>query len=150
MEKMSTTDDKMKDIELIEEHNGNVDEDPERAAEEKALVRKIDLFLLPTIWIMYLLSYMDRTNIGNAKIAGMTDDLGMDSNQYSIALVVVSERQSPFGQKALLIVLVLRHLCCLRSSEQSNLVQDQALDISSGDHVALGGCNVLHGSNRYL
>lgn len=26
--------------------------------EEKALVRKIDLFLLPTIWLMYLLSYM--------------------------------------------------------------------------------------------
>jgi hypothetical protein len=29
--------------------------------EEKKLVRKIDLLLLPTIWIMYLLSYMDRT-----------------------------------------------------------------------------------------
>jgi hypothetical protein len=29
--------------------------------EEKALVKKIDLFLLPTIWLMYLLSYMDRT-----------------------------------------------------------------------------------------
>ena len=29
--------------------------------EEKALVRKIDLFLLPTIWLMYLLSYVDRT-----------------------------------------------------------------------------------------
>lgn len=29
--------------------------------EEKKLVRKIDLFLLPTIWLMYLLSYMDRT-----------------------------------------------------------------------------------------
>lgn len=29
--------------------------------EEKRLVRKIDLFLLPTIWLMYLLSYMDRT-----------------------------------------------------------------------------------------
>lgn len=29
--------------------------------EEKRLVRKIDLFLLPCIWIMYLLSYMDRT-----------------------------------------------------------------------------------------
>ena len=29
--------------------------------EEKKLVRKIDLFLLPCIWIMYLLSYMDRT-----------------------------------------------------------------------------------------
>ena len=29
--------------------------------EEKKLVRKIDMFLLPTIWLMYLLSYMDRT-----------------------------------------------------------------------------------------
>jgi hypothetical protein len=29
--------------------------------EEKKLVRKADLFLLPTIWLMYLLSYMDRT-----------------------------------------------------------------------------------------
>jgi hypothetical protein len=29
--------------------------------EEKALVRKIDLYLIPMIWLMYLLSYMDRT-----------------------------------------------------------------------------------------
>ncbi|CAG8256862.1 unnamed protein product [Penicillium salamii] len=56
--------------------------------EEKALVRKIDLTLLPMIWIMYLLSYMDRTNIGNAKISGMAADLNLTSNQYSTALVV--------------------------------------------------------------
>ncbi|TKX18846.1 MFS transporter-like protein 169 [Elsinoe australis] len=56
--------------------------------EEKKLVRKIDLLLLPTIWLMYLLSYMDRTNIGNAKIAGMADDLHLTSAQYSIVLVV--------------------------------------------------------------
>lgn len=31
------------------------------ATEEKAPVQKIDLYLLPTIWLMYLLSYMDRT-----------------------------------------------------------------------------------------
>lgn len=29
--------------------------------EEKKLVRKIDLYLLPTIWLMYLLSYMVST-----------------------------------------------------------------------------------------
>ncbi|CAG8195269.1 unnamed protein product [Penicillium olsonii] len=56
--------------------------------EEKALVKKVDLTLLPTIWIMYLLSYLDRTNIGNAKISGMEVDLNLTSNQYSIALVV--------------------------------------------------------------
>ncbi|KAL8669729.1 MAG: hypothetical protein Q9168_005698 [Polycauliona sp. 1 TL-2023] len=55
---------------------------------ENALVRKIDLFLLPTIWLMYLLSYIDRTNIGNAKIAGMQDDLHLSSNQYSVSLIV--------------------------------------------------------------
>lgn len=52
------------------EHVEGLD-DPKRAGgvedyvpdteEERKLVRKIDLFLLPTIWIMYLLSYMDRT-----------------------------------------------------------------------------------------
>lgn len=56
--------------------------------EEKALVKKIDSYLLPCIWLMYLLSYMDRTNIGNAKIAGMADDLELSSKQYSMCLVV--------------------------------------------------------------
>ncbi len=31
---------------------------------------------------------MERCSIGNAKIAGMTDDLHLSSNQYSLALVV--------------------------------------------------------------
>ncbi|KAH7367110.1 nicotinamide mononucleotide permease [Plectosphaerella cucumerina] len=56
--------------------------------EEKKLLRKIDLYLLPMIFCMYLLSYMDRTNIGNARIAGMEEDLNLDSNRYSIVLVV--------------------------------------------------------------
>lgn len=56
--------------------------------EEKALVRKIDLRLLPAIWLMYLLSYIDRTNIGNAKVAGLQDDLHLSSGQYSLALIV--------------------------------------------------------------
>lgn len=57
-------------------------------AREKALVRKIDLFLLPAIFLMYLLSYIDRTNIGNAKIAGLQDDLHLSSGQYSMSLIV--------------------------------------------------------------
>ncbi|KAL6709805.1 hypothetical protein ACN47E_000590 [Coniothyrium glycines] len=73
--------DNTKQIEVTEEFTWT----PE---EEKNLVKKIDLYLLPTIWLMYLLSYMDRTNIGNAKIAGMATDLNLTSNQYSIALVV--------------------------------------------------------------
>lgn len=44
----------------IENVNGT-DEVSFSPEEEKALVRKIDLTLLPTIWVMYLLSYLDRT-----------------------------------------------------------------------------------------
>ena len=69
----------------IEELTANAEQ---FALEEKKLVRKIDLYLLPTIWLMYLLSYMDRTNIGNAKVAGMDTDLNLDSNQYSVILIV--------------------------------------------------------------
>ena len=37
-------------------------QDSERSdLSERALVHKIDLYLLPTIWLMYLLSYVDRT-----------------------------------------------------------------------------------------
>jgi hypothetical protein len=51
------------------------------SAEEKKLLRKIDLHLMPILWIMYVLNYVDRTNIGNAKIAGMGDDLKLDDQR---------------------------------------------------------------------
>jgi MFS family permease len=56
--------------------------------EERKLVRKIDLYLLPAIWGMYLLSYMVRTIMGNAEQAGMKEALELDSNKYSVSLVV--------------------------------------------------------------
>ncbi|KAN0065994.1 hypothetical protein ACQY0O_000086 [Thecaphora frezii] len=56
--------------------------------EEKALVRKISIRLIPTIWLCYVLNYMDRTNIGLAKVGGMAEDLDLDSNKYSVALLI--------------------------------------------------------------
>jgi hypothetical protein len=49
----------MNDIKYIEEAEETEPASADREAEEKALVRKIDISLLPCIWIMYLLSYMD-------------------------------------------------------------------------------------------
>lgn len=57
-------------------------------SEEKKLVRKIDLLLMPILWIMYILNYVDRTNIGNAKIAGMADDLDLDDQRYAWVLSI--------------------------------------------------------------
>lgn len=49
----------MDDIKYVEEAEETEPADADRKGEEKALVRKIDLTLLPCIWVMYLLSYMD-------------------------------------------------------------------------------------------
>ncbi|KAK0504489.1 MFS general substrate transporter [Armillaria luteobubalina] len=49
---------------------------------------KLDFFLLPVIAMFYFLSFLDRTNIGNARIAGLQRDLNMTNKQYSIALTV--------------------------------------------------------------
>ncbi|OMP81323.1 putative transporter [Diplodia seriata] len=37
---------------------------------------------------LYLISFLDRTNIGNAKIDGLQDDLGMTNGQYNASLSI--------------------------------------------------------------
>ncbi|KAL2676433.1 hypothetical protein Neosp_010191 [[Neocosmospora] mangrovei] len=56
--------------------------------EVKRVTRKIDFRLLPVLTILYLLCYIDRGNIGNARVAGMNDDLGITPGQYNMALTV--------------------------------------------------------------
>ncbi|KAF2019920.1 allantoate permease [Aaosphaeria arxii CBS 175.79] len=53
---------------------------------EKRLVRKLDLFMMPTLWFMYILAYIDRQNIGNARVAGMGADLKLTDSQYALLL----------------------------------------------------------------
>jgi hypothetical protein len=38
--------------------------------------------------VLYLISHLDRANIGNAKIEGLIDDLGMSGIQYNIVLSI--------------------------------------------------------------
>ena len=39
--------------------------------QEKALLRKLDLRLLPGLTFLYLLSFLDRSNVANARIEGL-------------------------------------------------------------------------------
>ena len=43
---------------------------------------------MPVLTILYILSFIDRSNIGNAKVAGMNDELGLTGPQYNMALTV--------------------------------------------------------------
>lgn len=51
--------------------------------DEAALLRKMDLRLIPMLSVLYLLAFLDRGNIGNAKIEGLVDDLNMTGPQYN-------------------------------------------------------------------
>lgn len=58
------------------------------AIDERKLVRKIDLYLIPWLSLLYLLSFLDRTSIGNAKLYGLEKSLHISDKQYLFALTI--------------------------------------------------------------
>ncbi|KAI0399989.1 major facilitator superfamily domain-containing protein [Xylaria palmicola] len=58
------------------------------AAAEKRLVRKCDLRVIPPISLIFFLAFLDRTNIGNARIQGLDEDLKLSGHDYNIALFI--------------------------------------------------------------
>jgi hypothetical protein len=55
---------------------------------ERALLWKLDLHILPLLLLAYIITFIDRANIGNVKIEGMLTDLEMVGNDYNMALNV--------------------------------------------------------------
>ncbi|KAI0155536.1 MFS transporter [Pestalotiopsis sp. NC0098] len=51
---------------------------------EKKLCRKFDFRLLPVLAIMYLFNALDKSNLGNAKTAGLPDNLHFKTGQYNL------------------------------------------------------------------
>ncbi|KAK2597577.1 hypothetical protein N8I77_012356 [Diaporthe amygdali] len=58
------------------------------AASEKRLVRKLDRRLVLLAFLCYMSAFLDRSNIGNAETAGMSEDLGFDNDQYQWLLTI--------------------------------------------------------------
>ena len=54
---------------------------------ERAIARKFDRHLLPWLFGIWLLAFIDRSNIGNARIQGLAAELHLDvENRFNIAL----------------------------------------------------------------
>jgi len=51
-------------------------------------MRRLDRKLIPWLCLLYLTSFLDRTNIGNAKINGLLKDLHLTNGTYNAALSV--------------------------------------------------------------
>ncbi|KAG9220504.1 hypothetical protein CCMSSC00406_0003960 [Pleurotus cornucopiae] len=57
-------------------------------ADRTRVLRKLDLHLLPFVSLLFLLAFLDRSNIGNARVAGMARDLDLHGLRYNIAAAV--------------------------------------------------------------
>ncbi|TEY32577.1 hypothetical protein BOTCAL_0721g00020 [Botryotinia calthae] len=57
--------------------------------EYRKLIWKIDLHVLPALFSLWIVSVVDRGNIGSANIFGIQEDLHMKGNDFNIALLIV-------------------------------------------------------------
>ena len=55
---------------------------------ERAVRTKTDLRLVPVLCLLLMVAFLDRTNIGNARIQGMDKDLNLQGSDYNIALFI--------------------------------------------------------------
>ncbi|KAJ7105077.1 major facilitator superfamily domain-containing protein [Mycena crocata] len=62
---------------------------PERILAERKLVRKLDTRLLPTIFLIYIMNYIDRNGITTARLKGLEQDLGLSDLQYNVILSIL-------------------------------------------------------------
>ncbi|SPB47312.1 unnamed protein product [Aspergillus niger] len=51
--------------------------------DEKKLLRKIDWMVVPLMWAIYFLQYLDKILINYASVMGLLDDTGMRTDQFS-------------------------------------------------------------------
>ncbi|GAA5812716.1 hypothetical protein MFLAVUS_006174 [Mucor flavus] len=76
------------DIENTVEHSIDSDYTPPSPAELKAVLWKLDKRIIPFLGLLYLCSFLDRVNIGNAKLAGITHDLNISPSDYNLSLSI--------------------------------------------------------------
>ncbi|KAK1831491.1 major facilitator superfamily domain-containing protein [Podospora conica] len=52
------------------------------------ILRRIDWHIIPAVSVLYVLAFLDRVNIGNARSFSLAEDLGLKGNQFNTALTI--------------------------------------------------------------
>ena len=56
---------------------------------EIKLVKKLDCWIMPTLWIMYWLNYLDRNAIALARLNDLEEDLNLQGSQYQTCVSIL-------------------------------------------------------------
>ncbi|OBT52151.1 hypothetical protein VE04_06210 [Pseudogymnoascus sp. 24MN13] len=54
------------------------------SVEERKLLRKLDYTLMPFCCLMFFIKWLDQSNLNNAYVSGMKEELKLNGNQYSL------------------------------------------------------------------
>ena len=76
---------------IADTESGSLDPAVFEGVDENAVLRKMDIRLIPMLSALYLLAFLDRGNIGNAKIEGLVEDLHMTGPQYNWTCMFTSD-----------------------------------------------------------
>lgn len=71
------------EVELMEKAGLPADFVIPTAAEEAKVIRKLDWVLLPYIFLLYMLAVLDRSNLGNARLAGLENAINLKGFNYN-------------------------------------------------------------------
>lgn len=55
----------------------------------RRVLRKVDIHLLPLLIIMYLLNFLDRNNLSQARLGTLEEDLGMKGTDFNLATSIL-------------------------------------------------------------
>ncbi|KAJ4317447.1 hypothetical protein N0V84_007355 [Fusarium piperis] len=74
------------------DHNAKVDAFGAHAKtdpKEIALVKKLDWYMMPILWLMYFFNFLDRNAMINGRLNGLEDDLGLKGTQYNTCVSIL-------------------------------------------------------------
>jgi hypothetical protein len=75
---------------LDAEQAENVEASEERRLAERRIVRKLDMTLMPMVWVLFLFNYLDRNNIAQAKLNNIEEDLNLVGDQFNTAISILN------------------------------------------------------------
>uniref|UniRef100_A0A0W0G555 Major facilitator superfamily (MFS) profile domain-containing protein n=1 Tax=Moniliophthora roreri TaxID=221103 RepID=A0A0W0G555_MONRR len=71
---------------------------------QKRILRKLDYHILPCLTLLWLVNYLDRSNVGNARIVGLERDLNLRGNQFNVAVTAFFISDLPLDRSATLFL----------------------------------------------
>lgn len=126
--------------------------------EQRDIIRRLDRRLVVTVGIMYCVSFMDRTNMSVANIAGMSTDLNLINNRY-VSLLLSYCFSNPCAILFLMPLLralehceprVFHHLHHLPATINNLDSPDWPSSTSFSHHDTLGCCRYWYGVYQEL